>query len=200
MSVDGPNGVGKSTLIKAIRQNLTQQGHRVYLTKEVSNSSLGKFIRHKHRDYSGKTLAFLLAADRQNHLDRDILPALQKYDIVITDRYVDSSLVFQRLDGVPMPFVWKLNEDFLKPNLSVVVLAAAGIIVSRMARRTSLDRFEQEFGRIDEIRLFKAAALFMEKNGFNVLRYDNGKNSVEIGAKILADKIVCLAKKGRKPK
>ena len=111
VSVDGPNGVGKSTLIGAIQQHLTRKRYRVYVTKEVSDSTIGKFIRHQHKNCFGKTLAFLLAADRQNHIELDILPAPQKYDVVITDRYVDSSLVFQRLDGVALSFVWKLTEE-----------------------------------------------------------------------------------------
>jgi dTMP kinase len=195
VSVDGPNGVGKSTLIEAIAQNIVRNGFRVHLTKEVTATKLGKFIRDVHKEYHGKTLALLLAADRQNHLEQDIFPALQTHDIVITDRYMDSSLVFQRLDGVELSFLWKINSDFLKPNLSIVVTASADIIASRMATRTSFDRFEESFGREEEIRLFKEAATFMEENSFNVRRFDNGNVSVTNAAEELSDEILHLTRK-----
>jgi len=195
VSVDGPNGVGKSTLIEAIAQIITGKGFRLHLTKEVTKTTLGKFIRDVHKEYRGKTLALLLAADRQNHLEQDILPALQSHDIVITDRYVDSSLVFQRLDGVELSFLWKINSNFLRPNLSIVVTASADVITSRMASRKSFDRFEQSFGSEEEVRLFKEAASFMEENGFNVLRFDNGRTSVENGAKQLSNEIIRLKRR-----
>jgi dTMP kinase len=195
VSVDGPNGVGKSTLIEAIAQNITRKGFRVHLTKEVTITTLGKFIKEVHKEYRGKTLALLLAADRQNHIDQDILPALQSHDLVITDRYVDSSLVFQRLDGVELSFLWKINSEFLKPNLSIVITASAGVIASRMASRQYLDRFEESFGREEEVRLFKEAASFMEENGFNVRRFDNGNVSVTNAAEELSDEILHLIRR-----
>jgi dTMP kinase len=195
VSVDGPNGVGKSTLIEAIALIITGKGFRLHLTKEVTNTTIGKFIKDVHKKYRGKTLALLLAADRQNHLEQDILPALQNHDIVITDRYVDSSLVFQRLDGVELSFLLKINSDFLKPNLSIVVTASAGVIASRMATRKSFDRFEQSFGCEEEVRLFKEAASLMEENGFNVRRFDNGNVSVANAAEELSDEILHLIRK-----
>jgi dTMP kinase len=192
VSVDGPNGVGKSTLIEAIAQIITGKGFRLHLTKEVTKTTLGEFIRDVHKEYRGKTLALLLAADRQNHLEQDILPALQSHDIVITDRYVDSSLVFQRLDGVELSFLLKINSDFLRPNLSIVVTASADVIASRMATRKSFDRFEQSFGCEEEVRLFKEAASFMEENGFNVRRFDNGNVSVANAAEELSGEILHL--------
>jgi dTMP kinase len=195
VSVDGPNGVGKSTLIEAIAHNITQNGFHVHLTKEVTKTTLGKFIKDFHKEYRGKTLALLLAADRQNHIEQDILPALKSHDIVITDRYLDSSLVFQRLDGVELSFLWKINSEFLKPNLSIVVTASTDVVASRMASRTSFDRFEESFGREEEVRLFKEAATFMEENGFNVRRFDNGNVSVVNAAEELSDEILPLIRK-----
>jgi dTMP kinase len=192
VSVDGPNGVGKSTLIEAIGQKIARVGFRVHLTKEVTGTRIGKFIREFHKEYQGKTLAFLLAADRQNHIEHDILPALQSHDIVITDRYVDSSLVFQRLDGVELAFLWKINSEFLKPDLSIIVTASPDVVASRMASRTSFDRFEESFGREEEIRLFKEAATFMKKNGFNVRRFDNGKVSIASAVEELSGEILRL--------
>jgi len=188
--------VGKSTLIGAIKRNLARRNLRVHLTKEVTSTSLGNFIREHHTIYHGKTLAFLLAADRQNHIEFDVLPALQNHDVVITDRYVDSSLAFQRLDGVPLSFLWKINANFLKPDLSILVVASADVIASRMAARISLDRFEKSFSREQEIRFFKEGAVFLQKKGFNVQRFNNGSNvSIQSAAEKLSSEIVRLRSK-----
>jgi dTMP kinase len=196
ISVDGPNGVGKSTLIDAIKRHLIRKNLRVHLTKEVTPTPIGKFVRDYHKTYHGKTLAFLLAADRQNHIENDILPALRNHDVVITDRYVDSSLVFQRLDGVELSFLWKINADFLKPDLSILVVAPAEVITSRMASRNTFDRFEGSFSRADEIRLFKKAAAFLQKKGFNVRKFDNGGDlNIEVAAGELSDEIIHLRSK-----
>jgi very-short-patch-repair endonuclease len=64
-----------------------------------------------------------------------------------------------------------------------------------MASRKSFDRFEKSFGREEEVRLFKEAATFMEENGFNVRRFDNGNVSVASAAKKLSDEILHLIQK-----
>ena len=178
MTVDGPNGVGKSTLIENTVQKLKQNGLRVHSTKEVTDTTLGQFIRNSHQTYRGKTLALLLAADRQNHVEQDIEPALNVNDVVICDRYVAASLVFQRLDGVELPFLWQLNQSFLKPRLSVIVVASPRTIDGRLASRKSFDRFERSFSREAEIHLFKEAALFLEERGYPVRILENETASI----------------------
>ena len=195
VAVDGPNGVGKSTLIEAIAQNLSQKGLSVHLTKEVTDTTLGEFVRSVHREYRGKTLTLLLAADRQNHIEQDIVPALRTHDVTITDRYVQSSLVFQRLDGVELSYIWRTNAEFLKPHLSVSVTASAEVIARRLAGRKSFDRFEESFRRDQEIRLFKEAASFLKKKGFNVRRFTNENVGVAEAAEELSNELLCVRQK-----
>lgn len=179
VTVDGPNGVGKSTLIERTLQNLKNEGLKVHATKEVTSTTLGKFIRDSHQTYRGKTLALLLAADRQNHVEQEIEPALSVNDVVICDRYVASSLVFQVLDGVDLSFLWQLNGGFPRPDLSVIVVASPSTIETRLASRKSFDRFEQSFSREAEVRLFREAALSMEDRGYPVCILENEKVSIE---------------------
>jgi len=192
VSVDGPNGAGKSSLVTVLKECLIKNGLKVHLTKEVTATPLGGFIRETHKQYHGKTLAYLLAADRQNHLEADVLPALENHDIVITDRYVGSSLVYQRMDGVELSFLWNLNKEFLKPGLSIIVFASPAVIRNRLAERSSLDRFESNFSREDEVNLFMEAATFMEEHGLRVSRFKNETLSVEEGAKHLADQVLLV--------
>jgi dTMP kinase len=190
VSIDGPNGVGKTTLIAAVGKRLREIGMSVHLTKEVTDTDIGRFIRQFHKQYRAKTLAFLLAADRQNHIETDILPALINHDIVITDRYVDSSFAFQKMDGVEAAFLWKINQEFIRPVLSISVTASIEAIESRMATRMVLDRFEETFKRETEIKHFQEAATFLGNNGFNVLRFDNTVVTVEDAAETLSNAIL----------
>lgn len=189
VSVDGPNGVGKTTLIEAVVRILMAEGFSVCLTKEVTDSSLGKFIRDKHREYHGESLALLLAADRSNHVENVIIPALMSHDFVITDRYIDSSLVFQRLDGVALEFLWMLNARFLKPDLSISITASSKTVASRLLSRKSFDRFEETFSRDQEILLFKEAADFLRTKGFNVCVFANDEISLQDAANFLSREI-----------
>ena len=83
----------------------------VYVTKEPSDSEIGTFTRNVAELFSGNTLACLVAADRYAHIEREILPQLQKGTIVITDRYILSSLILQPMDGVDTLFVEKMNKQ-----------------------------------------------------------------------------------------
>lgn len=190
VAIDGPNGVGKSTLIKAIAECTAKKGFHVHLTKEVTDSSLGRFIREEHKQYHGKTLAFLVAADRQNHIERDILPFLKKCDFVISDRYVPSSLVFQELDGVSQSFIWKINAEFLKPDFTIVVTASAETIADRLASRSSFDRFETSFRREQEVHFFDKAASFLKKKGYKIRAFKNEKITVAEAAERLSEAII----------
>ena len=99
VAVDGPNGVGKSTLIGAVEIKMKLLGYRVYITKEPTNTELGKFVRKFSENHFGTSLACLVAADRYEHIVSELVPELQKGSLVITDRYILSSLILQQMDG-----------------------------------------------------------------------------------------------------
>lgn len=68
VAIDGPNSVGKSTLIEAIKIKMESLGYIVYTTKEPTNTKLGRFIRQFAEEHSGISLACLVAADRYEHI------------------------------------------------------------------------------------------------------------------------------------
>ena len=92
IAVDGPNGVGKSTLIEAIKNKLEVLGYAVYITREPTDTKLGNFLREFAEKHSGRSLACLVAADRYEHMTNEIIPALEEGQLVISDRYILSSL------------------------------------------------------------------------------------------------------------
>jgi dTMP kinase len=97
--VDGPSGVGKSTVTTLLAQRLSAAGHDVLTTGEPSNGPIGELARGGTNDYRGLALACLVAADRYHHLAVQVHPALAAGRVVVCDRYVPSSLVLQHLDG-----------------------------------------------------------------------------------------------------
>jgi dTMP kinase len=110
ISFEGGEGTGKTTLANALFQKVIQK-HSVILTKEPGGCQTNIPIRHILFDYDNQidvyTEALLYAADRTEHLHKVILPALNKGQIVICDRYVDSSLTYQG-------YAREIGEEFVK--------------------------------------------------------------------------------------
>lgn len=178
VTFDGPNGVGKTTIIRHVTQKLVALGHNVLCTREPTNSPLGDFLRNAEELYERETLACIAAADRYFHIEKDIKPALQAGRIVLSDRYVESSLALQCLDGCSLEFVWNLNSQVLVPNLSVVLVADPAILDKRLANdRTKFSRFEQEVTRKQELQLYREAAELIGEKGFSLLLLENDKQS-----------------------
>src|SRR5690606_34563194 len=97
---EGGEGAGKSTQSALLRDWLVERGHEVLLTFEPGDTGVGKAIRQivlspetGHLD--DRTEALLYAADKAEHLDKVVRPALARGAVVITDRYVDSTLAYQ---------------------------------------------------------------------------------------------------------
>jgi len=99
--IDGIDGSGTTTQAQALTTALQAVGHKVHLTREPSQGPIGLMIRQQLSASPGvdaKTLALLFAADRTDHIQREILPALERGETVICDRYILSSLAYQTLD------------------------------------------------------------------------------------------------------
>lgn len=114
--LEGLDGSGTSTQLKIIGDWLG-----CYTTSEPSNSSVGKFIREtlKTGELSPTTMALLFAADRKEHLEKEIEPRLARGEVVLCDRYVMSSLAYQTADGVDPEYVEFINKDFRKPDITI---------------------------------------------------------------------------------
>lgn len=128
VAIDEPNGVGKTTLLEEIEKIIKSKNIQLYKTKEPTNSILGNFIREISEEINGDTLACLVSADRYEHLKNEIIPELEKGKIVITDRYVLSSLILQVIDGVKENFILNLNSQIIKPDLQLAIFADEKVI------------------------------------------------------------------------
>ncbi|WP_017754898.1 dTMP kinase [Calidifontibacillus oryziterrae] len=100
ISLEGPEGAGKSTIAKRIKEYLIQTGRDVILTREPGGIEIAEQIRgiildKKNTMMDGRTEALLYAAARRQHLVEKIIPALEQGQVVLCDRFIDSSLAYQ---------------------------------------------------------------------------------------------------------
>lgn len=176
VTVEGPNGVGKSSFINALKKNIELE-YTIFCTKEPTDTEFGQKVRLNEDNIGGLDYAKMISEDRKNHLELVILPMQKKYDVVVSDRYIESSLVLQTFDGVPFDIVWALNENFLIPDLSIILYAAETEIQRRLNERKLMTRFEKKMSRKEELELYKKAGAFLEEKGYNVLEIKNDNES-----------------------
>jgi dTMP kinase len=161
ISFEGIDGVGKSTQADLMQGYLTAKGLEVTRTLEPGGSDLGVEIRHLllHRkgEVSVRSEALLYAADRAHHVAGVIRPALTKGNVVISDRFLDSSVAYQGagrdldLTEVRNLSLWAV--DNLLPDLTVLLdLDAAAASIRRGKTGAEPDRLERE-----KITFFEAA-------------------------------------------
>ncbi|MGV2914517.1 dTMP kinase [Streptomyces alfalfae] len=191
VTIDGPGGVGKSTVTAALVDQLRAEGVPVYATREPSSSPIGELARHGTDEYRGMVLACLIAADRYRHVEEEVRPALARGDVVVCDRYIPSSLALQVMDGVPRDFVWEINRHTDMPDLAVIVNATADVIDKRLsARGARHSRYEREPGNTGrECAFYFESARFLRAAGVRVLSLDASTVGPEEIARTIAKAI-----------
>ena len=150
LALEGGEGSGKSTQAVLLVEWLESQGHHVLLTREPGGTEVGKILRHIVLDndtseLSPRTEALLYAADKAEHVDMVVLPALAEGAVVLTDRYVDSTLAYQgagrHLDISEVEHIARWATSSLRPHLTVLLDIDPAI---GHARFEGADRIESE--------------------------------------------------------
>ena len=180
IAIDGPNGVGKTSFINKLEKRLNEE-YDVILTKEPSNTEFGNKLKVNEGNYRGLEYARLIAYDREFHIKKEIMPAYQSDKIIITDRYIASSLALQFLDGVALQDIWELNKDFLKPSLYIILSASPMVIEERLKLRDALTYFETVKSRKEELDAFWQAHNFLHSHGWDTVML-NSNNAMEQNA------------------
>ena len=150
LAFEGGDGAGKSTQARLARAWLQELGHRVVLTREPGATPLGRRLREVLLDPQGEVSpraeALLYAADRAHHVYTVIRPALEDGAVVVTDRYVDSSVAYQGagralpVEDVVAASIWATGG--LTPDLTVVLDVPPAVALRRSAGPA--DRIEAE--------------------------------------------------------
>lgn len=157
--VEGLDGAGTTTQCRRLVDRLRDRGWSVRETREPSDGPVGSLVRQMlservvvpepgegSRPVRGDVLALLFAADRLDHVDAEIAPALEGGHVVVSDRYYHSSFAYQSgedEDGaLDTDWVRTLNARALQPDLTVFLRAPAEVCLDRLSDREKRDRYE----------------------------------------------------------
>jgi dTMP kinase len=154
IAFEGGEGTGKSTQSKLLAEWLEQEGESVVLTREPGGTDLGKDLRkillgHETGAISPRAEALLYAADRAHHVYSVIRPALDRGDVVITDRYFDSSAAYQGAGRILNPAevarISRWATESLYPTLTILIDVPAEIGLGRLQSRDRLEAESNDF-------------------------------------------------------
>jgi dTMP kinase len=190
IAVEGPNGVGKTTVAKLLADRLAEIGAAgVHLTSEPTRTPLGQVLRRQESVLHGRALALALAADRAAHMETEIIPRLDDGLYVVTDRYVQSSLVLQRIDGLDLREIWSYNR-YVLPAITFYLEDDPDIISTRLAARPTLSRLEHTGSPEKELQLYREAERYLRRHEWQQHAVNcHGLNPDQVVATILA--LVC---------
>ena len=197
--LEGIDGSGTTTQLERVAEGLRAQGRRVLTTREPSPGPIGLLLReilrgtHANPDgtsLDGRAMALLFAADRRDHLTREIEPALAAGCDVLSDRYLLSSLAYQAVEA-DRAWVARLAEGVRAPQLTV--LLDVDIAVAAERRRKAgrpVERYDADgtLARVAENYRKLAASLP------DVVRLDGGASIDEVTAAILSEVQAVLAR------
>lgn len=155
ITFEGGEGAGKSTQIKRLSEVLKVRGHSVVLTREPGGSPGAEAVRHvllsgAAEAYGPETEALLFAAARSDHVEQVIRPAVERGQIVLCDRFMDSSRVYQgvtgNLDAVYMRQLEEVTVNGMVPDLTLILDINPELGLARAASRRAgpADRYEKE--------------------------------------------------------
>ncbi len=183
--IEGLDGCGKTTQAKLLAKKLRKSHNAIY-TAEPSHGKIGTYIRKSYL-YGEKRLsivleALLFAADRIEHLENEVIPALNEGCLVISDRYVFSSLAYQGAAGLSLDWIEKINEHALKPDLAVFIDVDLETVMDRLKSKKSVMENTETLRKVRDVYLnFVTTRKIVKIDG------NHGKSEV---AKALADVVL----------
>lgn len=198
---EGADGAGKTTQVNLLARYLRGVGREVVTTREPGGTALGQTVRNlllHGGQVSARAEALLYAADRAQHVDSVIRPALERGAVVISDRYIDSSLAYQgagrvlAAEDIANISAWATQG--LAPHVTVLLDVDAAISVDRQAqRRREADRIEKENADFHErVRTGFRALAAADPERYLVV--DAGQKVTDIAAQVRARAITDMRK------
>jgi dTMP kinase len=180
--IEGLDGSGKTTQAKILATTLKKSQTAVY-TAEPSRGKIGKFIRNRilYSDARPPTSveALLFAADRIDHIRNEVVPALERDQLVVSDRYVYSSLAYQGSAGLDLKWIEAVNEHALKPDLAILIDVDPETVLSRLRRKKSVMENLETQKKVRQIYL-----QYVAKG--DLIRIDGNKPKKNVADQVLA--------------
>ena len=183
--IEGLDGSGKTTQATLLAEKLSKK-YKVLLTAEPSRGKIGIFIRegclYEDQRLPTEAEALLFAADRIEHMQKELKPALDEGNLVICDRYVYSSLAYQGSAGLSLDWIKTINARALQPDFCVFIDVPPEKVIERLQRKKSVMETLDTQQKVREIYL-----KYVEKGDLMKIDGDRDKESIaeELYAKVL---------------
>jgi len=193
--LEGIDGAGTTTQAELLRTELGREGRQVLTTGEPSDGPIGTLIRQaltgtlhppiQWGALSDDALALLFAADRLDHLRAQILPALERGQVVICDRYLLSSLAYQG-SILPVDWVEQINARAISPDLTIFLEVNAEIAAERRASRGGKAELFENPERQRKVIQQYLAAIRSRGGKERIARVDGNRPLAEVSAEVLS--------------
>lgn len=195
ITMEGLDGSGKTTQLEILKQNLEAKGFNVLLVREPGGSKISEKIRNIILDIENKemhymTEALLYSASRAQLVHEVIMPSLKQGKIVLCDRFVDSSLVYQGVArGLGIDIIKKINNiatEGLTPDITFFLDIEPKFALERKKQQKKLDRIESE--KLDFYNMvYKGYKTILKSDGGRIIRIDANKDLEDIQNEILTN-------------
>jgi dTMP kinase len=177
VALEGIDGAGNTTQAKLLARWLKRRGMEVLLTKEPTRGDVGRLIRARLRKGVKDPLVdtLLFAADRAEHVAKVIAPGMRRGLVVVTDRYVESSIAYQGAEGADPSWVEAVNSFAPRPDLTIILDVPPGQALAR--KPGPREGFEDEAFLLKVRELFRLRA---EERGYVLVDASKGIAEVHL--------------------
>lgn len=183
ITFEGCDGCGKTTQIELLNKYLSDKGYKTLLTREPGAKGLGEKLREILLNYDGDVSptceSFLFLADRAQHVDCIIKPALEDGKIILCDRHTDSTVAYQGYGrGLNLDRIHQLNTiatSGLKPDLTIVL----DVDVETSMKRVGKEKDRMESAGIEFFKRVRQGFLEIAKNEPQRVKVINSSDTIE---------------------
>lgn len=188
VTIEGPEGSGKTTIGKKIVEKLINDGYEVIYTREPGGIEIAEQIRQVILDVNNtnmdpRTEALLYAASRRQHLIEKIVPAIKDNKIIICDRFVDSSLAYQgHARKLGIDNVYEINKfaiDTLMPDLTLLFDIDPSVGLDRINANKLREVNRLDLEQLEFHTLVREGFLIIQKREPNRIKIVNANQSIE---------------------
>ncbi len=188
--VEGLDASGKTTQTKLLVRNLRKGGFNAVYTTEPSKGHVGRLIRRHllagENRLSVVLEALLFAADRIDHLEREVLPAMKEHKIMVSDRYLYSSLAYQGAAGLELLWIEQINMWAMKPDFTIFIDVPPDVVLKRLKRKKSVMETLHNQQRVRDIYLKLV-------KGHNLCVIDGNRPKAKVAQEILKAVVTFLS-------
>ncbi len=184
ITLEGIEGSGKTSSLKSITDLLDKKNISYIVTREPGGSSIGKELRaillDPDTEISPEVELMLMLSDRKDHVEKIILPNLEKGNWVVSDRFMDSSIAYQgggRQLGKKLIISVAEYLNLPQPDLTLLFDLPVEISLSRVKARGELDRFEKE--ELEFHKRIRNTYLDLAKNNSNRIKIIDSSKKIE---------------------